>query len=120
MQSGIDSVDDGKMWVTRRAGPALELVVSWSHTTPQDGTVATLVASGSPQVLSSGKQGGCVPNWTLTCMILVAVCCCGPTRRVRSEGWKGPRSALQLALLLRPWVPALIPDSHWQTFVREH
>lgn len=33
MQSGINSVEDGKTWVTWRAGPALELVVSWPHNT---------------------------------------------------------------------------------------
>lgn len=44
VQSGIESVDDGEIWVTWKAGPALGLVVPVTHNS--DGTVAILVASG--------------------------------------------------------------------------
>lgn len=72
VQSGIESVDDGEIWATWKAGPALGLVVPVTHNI--SGWDSDHIGGfWSPRVLSSGKQGVCVLNWTFSSEILVAV-----------------------------------------------
>lgn len=71
VQSGVESVDDGEIWATWKAGPALGLVVPVTHISGWDSDHTG--GFWSPRVLSSGKQGVCVLNWTFSSEILVAV-----------------------------------------------